>query len=84
MRSVIAAIGFSLATSAALAEVPTPMAKPRSGVTADDALIAQKLEDAKAIADCQHHWDPGTHMTREVWARTCRRVQERFRKLDLR
>jgi uncharacterized protein len=30
-----------------------------------------------AIAECMKLWDRGTHMTKQEWAATCRRVQDR-------
>ena len=86
MRIIFLVLAFGLGTSAALAEVAsTPMAQSRIGVlTADEALIAKKAEEDRSMADCERHWDAGTHMTRPVWRQTCRRVQERFRQLDLR
>jgi hypothetical protein len=86
MRVIFMVLAFGFGTSAAVAEVTsTPMAKPHLGVlTADEALIAKKIEDDRAMADCQRHWDRGTHMTRHAWSQTCRRVQERFRQLDIR
>jgi hypothetical protein len=29
-------------------------------------------------ADCMRLWEPATHMTKEEWSRTCRRVQSRL------
>lgn len=86
MRTILLVLAIGLGTSAAVAEVaPTLVAKSRIGVlTADQALIAKKAEEDRSMADCERHWDPGTHMTRAVWKQTCRRVQERFRQLDLR
>ena len=86
MRIIFLVLAFGLGTSAALAEVaPTPMTKSRIGIlSADEALTAKKAEEHRSLADCERHWDAGTHMTRQVWAQTCRRVQERFRQLDLR
>lgn len=85
MRFVVMVFALSLGTCAALAEVlPAPIAKPRGGVIAGDALAVQKAEEAREMADCSSHWDPGTHMTREAWGRTCKRVHERFRQLDQR
>lgn len=36
-----------------------------------------------AIADCMQMWDSGTHMTRQDWARTCKRVQSRLDNLKV-
>ena len=38
---------------------------------------AEKKESdrgAEYLAQCLKDWDRGTHMTRQEWARTCRRV----------
>lgn len=86
MRAILLVLAFGLGTPVALAQVaPTPITKPRIGILSpDEALTAKKAEEDRALADCERHWDPGTHMTRQLWAQTCRRVQERFRQLDLR
>lgn len=86
MRAIFLVLVFGLVTSAALAEVAsTPLAQSRTGVlTADEALIAKKAEEDRALADCEQHWDAGTHMTRPVWRQACRRVHERFRQFDRR
>lgn len=86
MRAILLILAFGLGTPVALAEVaPPPMTKSRIGIlSTDEALTAKKAEEDRALADCKRHWDSGTHMTRQVWAQTCRRVQERFRQLDLR
>jgi hypothetical protein len=34
------------------------------------------------IGDCFKMWDPGTHMTKEEWARACNRQQKRLESLD--
>lgn len=31
-----------------------------------------------ALAECMQLWEPATHMTRQQWSRTCRRVQTRL------
>jgi hypothetical protein len=33
------------------------------------------------LADCMQLWDAGTHMTKQQWARTCKRVQSRIENL---
>jgi hypothetical protein len=85
MRVLLIVLAFGLSTGVALAEIaPTPKVKaPRGALTANEALIAKKAEDERSLADCERHWDAGTHMTKHAWRQTCRRVQERFRKLDL-
>jgi hypothetical protein len=36
-----------------------------------------------AIADCMKLWDKGTHMSKQEWARTCRRIQTRLDNLRI-
>jgi hypothetical protein len=36
-----------------------------------------------AVADCVRMWDSGTHMTKQEWARTCKRVQTRLDNLKV-
>jgi hypothetical protein len=33
---------------------------------------------SETVSDCMKIWDPGTHMSKADWARTCRRVQGRL------
>jgi hypothetical protein len=44
----------------------------------------KEKEYAAAIANCEGMWDRGTHMSREQWSRTCRRVQARLKQMELR
>jgi hypothetical protein len=32
----------------------------------------------QGLADCLRLWEPATHMTKQDWARTCKRVQTRL------
>jgi hypothetical protein len=49
---------------------PDPLRKAKADSTPakSDNLAADPL------AQCLRDWDAGTHMTRQEWARTCRRV----------
>jgi hypothetical protein len=48
-----------------------PAAKPDASAKPD----AKKTESsADYLAQCLRDWDAATHMTRQQWARTCRRV----------
>jgi hypothetical protein len=64
------------------AEIPV---QPRP--SADSALPAQKATDKSAhesaVANCVEMWDRGTHMTKQQWLRTCRRVQDRLQNLQI-
>jgi hypothetical protein len=46
--------------------------------------IGQQKAHAAAIANCEAMWDSASQMTKTEWSRTCRRVQNRLRKLELR
>ena len=37
----------------------------------------KSTDDPDAIADCMQLWDKATHMTKQEWAVTCRRIQSR-------
>jgi hypothetical protein len=43
---------------------------------------AQNRHD-RAVADCKEMWDSGTHMTRQAWSNTCKRIQTRLDNLDV-
>jgi len=43
---------------------------------------AQNLHD-RAVAACKDMWDAGTHMTRQAWSNTCKRIQTRLDNLDV-
>jgi hypothetical protein len=45
-------------------------------------LVTKRVAGEKAITDCMQMWDAGTHMTKQEWARTCRRVQNRLHQFD--
>ena len=42
----------------------------------------QKDHD-RDVADCMQMWDSGTHMTKQQWASTCKRVQTRLDNLKV-
>ena len=50
-----------------------PRALPQSG---------QGVHDS-AVAECMQMWDSGTHMTKQAWSHTCKRVQTRLDNLNL-
>jgi hypothetical protein len=52
--------------------------------TAESVELDKQKAHAAAIANCEAMWDSATHMTKTEWSRTCRRVQNRLRKLELR
>ena len=50
---------------------PDPSAKARETRTGRNGPDQE-------YADCMRLWEPATHMTKEEWSRTCRRVQSRL------
>jgi len=44
-------------------------------------LSPERTHDSE-IADCMQMWDSRTHMTKQEWSRTCKRVQTRLDSLN--
>jgi hypothetical protein len=55
----------------------SPQRQPR-----DRPQFGQGVHDS-AVAECMHMWDSGTHMTKQAWSHTCKRVQTRLDNLNL-
>lgn len=79
-RPMLLAAILAIATDVAVAEV-LPV-KPKAPALSPEAVSAKKLERDKSILECEQLWDRGTHMTKQDWARTCRRVQDRIERLQ--
>jgi hypothetical protein len=80
-NTILAAAVLCLGTAPAFAEVVPvshPAADPRASVVQPTAQSAHEA----AIMDCERMWD--RHMTRQSWAQTCRRVQNRLQQIELR
>lgn len=86
MPAVLALIAFTTAgqvaaTSSGASRLPSDQsslsAKPSEAASNGNAHEA-------AVTACLQMWDRGTHMTRREWSRTCRRVQDHLRRLELR
>jgi hypothetical protein len=58
------------------AEVAAP-----ARAAASPAPASQEATDRSAVANCVQMWDRGTHMTKQQWLRTCKRVQNRLQQL---
>ncbi len=43
--------------------------------TAGEETLAPPVSEA--VLACQQIWDPSTHMSREEWAQSCRRVESK-------
>ena len=57
---------------------------PPSGRAAEAVSRAQRsnLHD-RAVAACKEMWDAGTHMTKQQWSNTCKRIQTRLDNLGI-
>ena len=69
-----------LALSAGSALSQTAPADPATTTTSIEAGKAKAY--AAAITNCEGMWDRDTHMTRNEWSRTCRRVQARLKQME--
>lgn len=76
MRALICAVVLVMsATSAVAQSTARQPAKPQ----APDAAL---LDEAARVKECMKQWDRSTHMTRQEWETTCRRVaKERVKHL---
>jgi hypothetical protein len=77
-----------LGNVAALAQTGVlPSAAPSSGAAKSTAkspgVAAGKNAVNDEYADCMQLWDKGTHMTKQEWSRTCRRVQNRLNQVQM-
>ena len=56
--------------------------RPQPGGANSSAQSGDKRTGKNAVneeyADCMRLWEPATHMTKQEWSRTCRRVQSRL------
>ena len=92
MRSLIAAslvlaasVGATLAQTGALPSGPSatsPGGKSKP-VTPAEAARAAKTAADETVAECMRLWDKGTHMTKQEWANTCKRIQSRLENLKV-
>ena len=85
MRSLFMLAVLLAASSTLASGEPTPRNPPAaSEVKSRATLAAERRAHEAAIADCERMWDRGTHMTKQQWAQTCRRVQNRIQDSQLR
>ena len=78
---IIAVLLLGSGISRASAEVAP--ASPAALAPSREAVSVQKSAHEAAIADCDRMWDRGTHMTKQEWSTTCRRVQDRLKNLQI-
>jgi hypothetical protein len=81
---IIIALLLGASIAPAVAEVaPGTPAAPGASAPSREAISAQTGAYEAAIADCERMWDRATHMTRQEWRQTCRRVQDRLKQLQV-
>jgi hypothetical protein len=51
-------------------------------MTTPDPQKSVRTASESDVADCIQMWDAGTHMSKQAWANTCRRVQNRLHQFD--
>jgi len=73
LMTVLAA---SLWAAAAVARPDSARSQPAEPAPGSDMLatgsIDVRADDNKRFEDCLAIWDPGTHMTKQQWRRTCK------------
>jgi hypothetical protein len=64
------------APGAAASTKPAPTALGKAASTGKSAV-------ANSIAECMQLWDAGTHMSKQEWSSTCKRIQTRLENLKI-
>lgn len=68
MRALICAVALVMS---AMAAVTQSTAQPAGERPSHDATL---LDEKARVSECMKQWDSSTHMTRQEWEATCRRV----------
>jgi hypothetical protein len=82
--AIVATLLLCLSAILAAAEMPVGKVAPSAAKVPNKPSINEAEIRKQAVADCEGLWDQGTHMTKQEWSRTCRRVQARLERLDVR
>ena len=45
-------------------------------IAVNEMTVREARAAAAALTECKQTWDPTTHMSKEEWAQTCRRVDD--------
>jgi hypothetical protein len=81
--AIVATLLLCLSAILAAAEMPVGKVAPSAAKVPAKPSANQAAIRGQAVADCEGFWDRGTHMTKQEWSRTCRRVQSRLERLDV-
>ena len=65
------------------ASTPSGRAASAKPATPAEAARAAKVAADEVMAECMRLWDKGTHMTKQEWSSTCRRIQSRLENLKV-
>ena len=65
-----------IATTAGATEISPPKQPPSRPQSHQNV-------HAGAVADCMQMWDSGTHMSKQEWLRTCKRIETRLENLNI-
>ena len=74
------ALGQAPSGGASSGGAPSPGAN--SSAQSRDNRTGKNAADEE-YADCMRLWDQATHMTKQEWSRTCRRVQSRLDQVQI-
>jgi hypothetical protein len=84
MRVVAASLALALSVSTVLAQGVTVRPAPDAATPEKPKVLpGGKSVVDEAVPECMRLWDPGTHMSKQEWARTCRRIQSRLENLKV-
>jgi hypothetical protein len=76
MRIFVYALSLAVASSVACAQSDP---RPKSATSTD-----AEVRVAAMYSQCMQDWDSGTHLTKQEWERTCRRLMRERGKSALR
>jgi hypothetical protein len=80
MRTIVLVLSLLLGAGPAMAQTGSLPAKPAAPKAAPSP---DKSGADNAMQECMRLWDKATHMTRQEWARTCKRIQTRLDSLKV-
>jgi hypothetical protein len=86
--ALIAPLTLGLLASAALAQIDPKSPQPKAPVEVGKKKVGNAVEKqsdgADSLTTCLAMWDAATHMSRQEWARACRRVADRLKNTAVR
>ena len=80
MRVIVSSAILVLSAGVAFAQTGSTAPSP---ATPTSALRTGKSVVEENKAECMRLWDAGTHMSKQEWSSTCRRIQSRLENLKI-